>query len=143
MIIRALIHHESSSENYGHPYHWSLTYDGHVNENLCGDQSTLVMVCFLWHNFNYYKIIMTWPRYSMNFSRLLNWSKCVSQVIRLLDAHIKGEPFYVLCLLRLTFSSSDLCSISVRMSFSWVCYINSIQIGKVISHILLDYIFIS
>jgi len=25
----------------------SLTYDGHDNQNLCGDLSTLVVVCFL------------------------------------------------------------------------------------------------
>ena len=47
MITRAQFHHLSSSDNYGHPNHWSLTYDGHIDENLCGDLSTLVVVCFL------------------------------------------------------------------------------------------------
>ena len=107
MIIRALIHHESSSKNYGHPNHWSLAYDGHVNENLCGDLSTLVVVCFFWHNFNCCKFIMSWPRYRMNSSWLLNRFKCISQVIQVLDAHIKGEPILCLVSLRLTFSSSE------------------------------------
>jgi len=47
MITRAQFYHISSSENYSHPNHWSLTYDGHIDENLCGDPSTLVVVCFL------------------------------------------------------------------------------------------------
>jgi len=47
MITRAQFYHISSSENYSHPNHWSLTYDGHIDENLCGDLSTLVVVCFL------------------------------------------------------------------------------------------------
>ena len=98
---------KSSSENYGHSNLWSFTYDGHINANLCGDLSTLVIVCFLWHNFNYYKIIMPWPRYRMNSYWLLNRFKCISQVIRVLDAHIKGEPVQCLVSLRLTFSSSE------------------------------------
>jgi hypothetical protein len=139
----ALIYHKSSSKNCGHPNHWSLTYDGHINENLCGDLFTLVMVCFLWHNLNCCKFIMPWPRYRMNSCWLLKWFKCILQVIRVLDAHIKGEPILCLVSLRLTFSSSDLCSHLVRMSFSWVRYINSIQIGKVIFYIQLDCNFIS
>jgi hypothetical protein len=51
---------------------------------------------FSWHNFNCCKFIMPWPRYRMNSSRFLNWFKCISQVIRVLDAHIKGQP--TLCL---------------------------------------------
>ena len=121
-------------KNYGYPNHqvslmmvismwWSIYLGGGM---------------FPWHNFNYCKFIMPWPRYRMNSSRLLNRFKCMSQVIRALDAHIKGEPVLCLGSLRLTFFSSDLCSLSVRMSFSWVCYINPIQIGKVILHIHLD-----
>jgi hypothetical protein len=45
MITRALIHHLSSSETTGHPNYESISYDGH--ENMCGDLSTLVVVCFL------------------------------------------------------------------------------------------------
>jgi uncharacterized membrane protein len=53
-IISILDDHKSSKsshvinwEIYGHPNHWILTYDGHINKNLCGDLSTLVVVCFL------------------------------------------------------------------------------------------------
>jgi hypothetical protein len=92
------------------------------------------MVCFLWHNLNCCKFIMPWPRYRMNSCWLLKWFKCILQVIRVLDAHIKGEPILCLVSLRLTFSSSDLCSHLVRMSFSWVRYINSIQIGDIVRY---------
>ena len=97
---------------YGHPNLWSFTYDGHINENLCGDLSTYGGGMFPWHNFNCCKFIMPWPRYRVNSSRLLNRFKCISQVIRVLDAHIKGEP--ILCLV----------SFGTNLFFYWICVLS-------------------